>query len=76
MVAWTEGSPRLRWEENIRIDLKGIGINTINWVDSAQHRDYWRALVSAALNFWVIQAMELVELNLWLTAPKGATPVN
>ena len=42
------GKPRLRWEENIRMDPKEIGINTRNW---AQDRDYWRALVNAALNF-------------------------
>ena len=35
-----------RWEVNIRMDLKEIGINTRNWVDSAQDRDYWRALVN------------------------------
>ena len=40
----TLGRPRLRWEDNIRMDLKEIGINTRNWVDSAQDRDYWRAL--------------------------------
>ena len=39
------GSPRRRWEDTIRIDLKEIGISTNNWVDSAQNRDYWRALV-------------------------------
>ena len=32
------GRPRRRWEVNIRIDLKEIGINTRNWVDSAQDR--------------------------------------
>ena len=47
------GKPRCRWEDNIRIDLKEIGINTRNLVDSAQDRDYWRALVNAALNLWV-----------------------
>jgi hypothetical protein len=47
------GRPRRRWEDNIRIDLKEICINTRNWVDSAQDRDYWRALVIAALNFRV-----------------------
>ena len=36
-----------RWEENIRMDLEEIGIN---WIDSAQDRNYWRALVNAALN--------------------------
>ena len=38
--------PRRRWEDNIRMDLKEIGINTRNWVDSAQDTDYWRALVN------------------------------
>ena len=42
--------PRCRWEDNIRMDLKEMGINTKNWVDSAQDRDYWRDLVNAALN--------------------------
>ena len=47
------GSPRYRWEYNIKIDLKEISINTRNWVDSAQDRDYWRALVNSALNLRV-----------------------
>ena len=38
--------PRRRREDNIRMDLKVIGINTRNLLDSAQDRDYWRALVS------------------------------
>ena len=42
-----------RWENNIRMDLKEIGINTRNWIDSAQDRDYWRALLNAALNLRV-----------------------
>ena len=45
--------PRRRWEDNIRMDLKEIDINTRNWVDSAQDRDYWRALVNAVLNLRV-----------------------
>ena len=44
------GRPSQRWEDNIRMDLKEIGINTRNWVDSANDRDYWRALLNAALN--------------------------
>ena len=47
------GRPRHRWEDNIRVNFKEIGINTRNWVDSAQDRDYWRALVNSALNFRV-----------------------
>ena len=41
--------PRRKWENNIRIYLEEIGINAGNWVDSAQDRDYWRALVNASL---------------------------
>jgi hypothetical protein len=44
------GRPRRRWEVDIRMDLKEIGINMRNWVDSAQDRDYWRALVNSELN--------------------------
>ena len=44
---------RRRWEDNIIMDLKEIGINMSNWVDSAHDRDYWRALVNAALNLRV-----------------------
>ena len=34
------GRPRRRWEDNIRMYLNEIGINTRNWVDEAQDRDY------------------------------------
>ena len=47
------GRPRCRWEENVRIDLEEIGISARNWVNSAQDRNYWRALVNAALNLRV-----------------------
>ena len=47
------GRPRRRWEDNIRMDLEEIGINGGNLVDSVQDRDYWRALVNAALNLRV-----------------------
>ena len=41
--------PRRRWEDNVRMNFKEIGINTRNWVDSAHDRDYWRAHVNATL---------------------------
>ena len=47
------GRPRRGREDNIRMDLEEIGINAGNWVDLAQDRNYWRALVNAALNLWV-----------------------
>jgi hypothetical protein len=34
------GRPRRRWEDNIRMDLKEVGINTMNWVDSTQDGNY------------------------------------
>ena len=49
----TLGRPRRRWEDNNRMDLEDIGISAGNWVDSAQDRNYWRALVNAALNLRV-----------------------
>ena len=42
------GRPRRRWEDSIRMDPKEIGINARNRVDSAQDRDYQRALVNSA----------------------------
>ena len=47
------GRLRCRWEDNIRMDLKEIGINLRNWVDLAQDRDYCRVLVNATLNLRV-----------------------
>ena len=47
------GRPRRRWDDNIRMYLKEIGINTRNWVDSAHDGDYWRVLVNATWNLWV-----------------------
>ena len=47
------GRPWRRWEDNIRMDLKEIRINTRNCLDSAQDRDYWRALVIAVLKLQV-----------------------
>ena len=47
------GKPRRRWEDNIRMVLKEIGINKRNWVDYSHDRDYWRALVNTAMNLQV-----------------------
>ena len=43
------GRPRHRWKDNIRMDLKEIGINIRNWVDSAQDRDCWGAFVNVKI---------------------------
>ena len=47
------GRPRPRWEDKVRMNIKEIGINMRNWIDSPQDMDYWRALVTTALNLRV-----------------------
>ena len=47
------GRPRLGWEVSFRINDKEMGINMMNWVDSAEDRDYWTALVNTALSLRV-----------------------
>ena len=49
------GRPRHRWEDNMRMDLKEIGINTRNLIDWAQDRDYWRALdIAIKVQFLIV----------------------
>jgi hypothetical protein len=45
------GRPRRRWEDNIKMDLQACG--GMDWVDLAQDRDRWRALVKAVMNLRV-----------------------
>jgi hypothetical protein len=45
--------PRRRWVDNIKIDLREIGWNGMDWIDLAQERDQWRALVKTMMNFRV-----------------------
>ena len=51
---------RRRKEDNIRMDFDEICKNAGNWVDSAQDRDYWRALMNVALKLRLPWAMDLV----------------
>jgi hypothetical protein len=44
------GRPRRRWEDNIRMNLRGIGWGGMDWIDLAQDRDQWRALVNMVMN--------------------------
>ena len=44
------GRPRFRWEKNIQMDLNEVGCGGIDWIDLAQDRDRWRALVNAVMN--------------------------
>jgi len=45
--------PKIRWVDNIRMDLQEMGCGQLDWIGLAQDRDRWRALVSAAMNFGV-----------------------
>jgi hypothetical protein len=44
------GRPRRRWVDNIKMDLREIGCVGMDWIDLAQDRDQWRALVNAVIN--------------------------
>jgi hypothetical protein len=46
------GRPRRRWENNIKLDLQEVGWG-MYWMNLAQDRDRWRALVNAVMNFRV-----------------------
>ena len=45
------GRPKRRWEDNITMDLQGMGCGGMDWLEMAQHRDRRRALVNAVMNF-------------------------
>jgi hypothetical protein len=44
------GRPRHRWEDNIKIDLREIGMDGSNWIQLAQSRVQWRACVNTVMN--------------------------
>jgi hypothetical protein len=44
------GRPKHRWEDNIKLDLREIGIDGANWIRQAQDRVQWRAFVNTVMN--------------------------
>jgi hypothetical protein len=42
--------PRRRWMDNIKVDLLGIGLSVVDWIDLGQDRYRWRALVNSVMN--------------------------
>jgi hypothetical protein len=44
------GRPRRRWEDNIKMDLRKMGIDGANWIRLPQDRDQWRAFVNTVMN--------------------------
>jgi hypothetical protein len=53
LVGMPLGRPRRRWVDDIKMDLREIGWDAVDWIDMAQDRDQWRALVSTVLNLRV-----------------------
>ena len=47
------GRPRCRWEDNIKMDLQEVGGGREAWMELAQDRDRWRALVGTVRDFRV-----------------------
>jgi hypothetical protein len=47
------GRPRRTWEDNIKMDLQEVGFGYMDWIELAQDRDGWRALVNAVMNLRV-----------------------
>ena len=49
----TLGKPRSRWEDNVKMDLQEVGWGCGDWMELAQDRERWRALVNTVRNFRV-----------------------
>jgi hypothetical protein len=47
--------PRRRWEDGIKMDLREIGWGGLEWIQLAQGRDQWRAVVNAVMNLWALE---------------------
>ena len=45
--------PGVRWEDNIKMDLQEVGCGVMDWIELAEDKDRWRALVTAELNLRV-----------------------
>jgi hypothetical protein len=48
-----KGRTRRRWEDNIRLDLREVGCGCVDWMELAQDKDRWHALLSAVMNLRV-----------------------
>jgi hypothetical protein len=47
------GKPRRSWADNIKMDLRKIGWDGVDWIDLSQDREHWRALVKTVMNLRV-----------------------
>jgi hypothetical protein len=48
------GRPRRRWKDNIRMELREIDWECVDWIHRGQNRDNWRAVVNTVMNIWVL----------------------
>jgi hypothetical protein len=48
-----DGESGYRWENNIKINLREVGLESEDWMHVARERDRWRALVNKVMNLWV-----------------------
>jgi hypothetical protein len=48
------GRPRRRWEDGIRVYIRKIGWGSVEWIQLAQDRDRWRALVNSVINHRIV----------------------
>jgi hypothetical protein len=46
--------PWRRWEDNIKVSLQKVGCGVMDWIDLAQDRESWWALVNTVMNFLVL----------------------
>ena len=44
------GRPRRKWEDNIKVDLQEVGCGIMDWIELAQERNRWRALMNEVMN--------------------------
>jgi hypothetical protein len=70
------GRPRRRLVDNIRMDLREIGWDGMDWIDLAQDRAQWRALLTTVMNLGgSIKCWEILEwLQNWRFLQKGSAP--
>ena len=63
-----------RWEDNIRMDLKEIGVDVMNWMELGQDRDHWRALVNELVNIPISSPLCYVTMEtIWKNTGDGRT---
>ncbi|KAJ4447220.1 hypothetical protein ANN_09222 [Periplaneta americana] len=53
------GRPRLRWEDNIKMDLMEVGYDDSDWINLAQDREQWRAYVRVAMNLRLLKSQSM-----------------